>query len=267
MPSVEDNLAQWDAEYGWEGAGDEWSGDWGGTESMWWGTLMPRVHAMLPAGTVLELAPGFGRWTQYLKDVAGELIVVDMAERCIEACRARFASSSNIAYHVNDGRSLDMVPDGSVDTVFSFDSLVHAEADVIEAYLDQLARKLAPEGVGFVHHSNMAHYVRAARVARALPERLRLPLVIRGALVNVYGWRAESMSAELFAELCRRAGLVCVSQERMNWVFGRHLTDCLSVFARPGSRWDRGAPRSVVNRDFRREGRHLTRLAPLYSQW
>jgi cyclopropane fatty-acyl-phospholipid synthase-like methyltransferase len=39
------------------------------------------------------------------------------------------------------------------DFVFSFDSLVHVESDVIENYLTQLAKKLKPNGIGFIHHS------------------------------------------------------------------------------------------------------------------
>lgn len=266
MPSLEWNRTEWEARYGWEAAGDEWSADWGGTESLWWGTLMPRIHGLVPAGTVLEIAPGFGRWTQYLKELAGELIVVDMAQRCIDACRERFAGASNIAYHVNDGRSLDMVADGSIDFAFSFDSLVHAEAGVLEGYVRQLANKLAPGGVAFLHHSNMAPYAGRARVARAVPAALRRRLVARGALVNVYGFRDEGMSAERFAAACTAAGLVCPAQETVSWAFGRQPIDCLSLVARPGSRWDR-PPRRLVNRDFRREAAHLARLAPLWSDW
>jgi hypothetical protein len=54
--------------------------------------------------------------------------------------------------------SLDVAVDGSVDFVFSFDSLVHVEMDVIEAYLKQLAAKLTPNGVGFIHRSNLGQY-------------------------------------------------------------------------------------------------------------
>src|SRR5437879_6478092 len=155
MPTVEQNLRQWDANYEWAKRGEEWSASWGGAEAQWFGAILPRIHAFVPATIILELAPGFGRWTNYLKDYCDHLIVVDLAETCIHACRERFAASSHITYHVNDGTSLSMIPDGSLDFVFSFDSLVHAEADVIAAYIRQLAKKLAPNGVGFLHHSNI----------------------------------------------------------------------------------------------------------------
>src|SRR3954451_12449920 len=134
MPDIDHNTTIWDETWDWSHQGDEWSTWWGGTPALWHGALLPRLHTFLPAGTVLEIAPGYGRWTQYLKDMSDRLILVDLAERCIEGCRQRFADATNIEYHVNDGRSLDMIPDGSIDFVFSFDSLVHAEADVLAGY-------------------------------------------------------------------------------------------------------------------------------------
>ena len=153
MPTVEQNLQMWDAHYEWTKQGEEWSSAWGGSESQWFGAIFPRIHSFLPTSTILELAPGFGRWTKYLKNCCEHLIIVDLSENCIKACHQRFASDSNITYHINDGKSLSMIPDGSIDFVFSFDSLVHAEADVIQGYLNQLSKKLKPDGAGFIHPS------------------------------------------------------------------------------------------------------------------
>src|SRR3954466_7997689 len=119
MGDVKKNLAIWSAHWDWSQQGDEWSAWWGGTPSLWYGALLPRIHSFLPTGTILEIAPGYGRWTQYLKDLCDELVIVDLTDGCIEHCRRRFADSHNIEYHVNDGRSLEMVEDGSVDFVFS----------------------------------------------------------------------------------------------------------------------------------------------------
>jgi SAM-dependent methyltransferase len=261
MPEVDENLANWSADWDWSRQGDEWSAWWGGTPALWYGALLPRIHAFVPAGTVLEIAPGYGRWTQYLKDVAERLVIVDLTERCIEGCRRRFADSTNIEYHVNDGRSLDMVEDGSIDFAFSFDSLVHAESDVIGAYLEQLARKLKPDGVGFIHHSNAGAYRSLTNLARRMPGRAVGPLVRRGALINIVAWRAESVTADSFAAQCDRAGLACVAQERINWEHGRYLIDTLSFFTPRGSRWER--PRRVMsNRFFVAEAK---RMAELYA--
>lgn len=264
MPDVEQNLSVWADGYDWSRRGDEWSKWWGGTEAMWRAALLPRIHAFLPAGTILEIAPGYGRWTQFLKGQADRLVVVDLAEKCIDHCRMRFEGASNIEYHVNDGRSLEMVADGSVDFAFSFDSLVHVERDVIEAYVEELASKLKPNGVAFLHHSNAGAYRRRARVARRLPRRLLPGLIRRGVVIDVIAWRAETMTADVFAAACERVGLSCVSQECISWEHGNQLIDTLSTFTPRGSTWDR--PRVVVrNPAFRDEGARARRLYSVSS--
>ncbi len=264
MPDLEEIRATWGCDTGWRAGGDEWSGPWGGTEPLWWGTLWPRIHAFLPAATVLELGPGQGRWSHYLRHQAERLILVDVAQHCIDACRQRFEGDPRLSYHVGDGRSLPTVADQSVDFAFSFDSLVHAEADVLLGYAHELARTLKPDGIAFLHHSNMGSYRRAAAVARRIPGRLRKPLTIQGLVVNLYAWRAESTSAELFAQYCEQAGLACVGQELIVWEYGRYLSDVISMVTPRGSRWDR--PRRVVrNRAFMQEANQRARLSPLYT--
>jgi SAM-dependent methyltransferase len=239
MADVQQNLSVWEDGWDWSTAGDEWSSWCGGTPALWHGALLPRIHSFVPTGTILEIAPGFGRWTQYLKDLCDELVIVDLTERCIEGCKQRFADADNIEYHVNDGRSLEMVPDQSIDFVFSFDSLVHAESDILDAYAHQLVRKLKPDGIGFIHHSNSGHLRGLTSMTKRVPERVRRPLVTRGVLPDAYAWRAQSVTAESFARQCEAAGLACVSQEKINWEWGLYLLDSLTVFTPRGSRWDR----------------------------
>ena len=84
------------------------------------------------------------RWlwamTHFLKDLCHRLTLVDLNAHCIAGCQRRFASCDHITYAVNDGTSLHMVPDQSVDFAFSYDSLVHVDADVIDAYLSSSRR-------------------------------------------------------------------------------------------------------------------------------
>lgn len=264
MPGTLENRERWQ-QYPWAHQGDEWSpgGRAAGTALLWHRTLLPRILPHVPTGTILEIGPGFGRWTQYLQHLCDRLILVDVTERCIEHCRGRFAGAANIEYHVNDGSSLAMVEDGSVDFVFSFDSLVHAEADAIGAYLEQAARKLRPGGAGFIHHSNLEAFVNA-RTGR-----------VRW-FVTARNWRAESMSARVFRRQCTAAGLECRSQELINWVGRRQhdrqrlpsrsipLTDCLSVFSSSD-----GAARTrtqiVANHRFVDEWRQTIAIMDVYS--
>jgi hypothetical protein len=142
---------------------------------------------------------------------------------------------------LSTGRSLSMVADMSIDLAFSFDSLVHAEVDVIEGYIAQLRHKLTPDGIAFLHHSNFAQ--RRHRES-ALEERERLG---RDRL-----------------PIARRESLTVVSQERINW--GRkELSDCITVLTPTGSGWER-APRIVDNPGFMAEAIHIATWAPLYTR-
>lgn len=262
MASLEENYHFWNNVYDWSRyGGDEWSARWGGPDIQWNWTLRPRIRRFLPATTILEIGPGFGRWTHFLLDHCSKLVVVDLAERCIHACKQRFAGSDKLVYRVNDGRSLDGVEDDSVDFVFSFESLVHAEEDVIEAYLKALARVLRPGGGGFLHHSNLAAYREYFRFTALIPRAARRRLKKAG-LLDFNEWRAPSMSARRFQELSSAAGLACVSQELVNWG-GRRMIDCLSVIVKE----PQNEPcRVVENSRFIDRAFWLQRLSALYGR-
>jgi SAM-dependent methyltransferase len=252
MPSVDDNLSIWGGRYEWPEGGDEWSQAWGGEDAQWFGTILPRVQAFVTDRdgaardqVILEIAPGHGRWTKYLKELCRRLIVVDLAPSCIEACRRRFATERHIEYLVNDGRSLADVPDGAIDFVFSMDSLVHAEVAAVDAYLAQLAAKRTPNGVAFLHHSNLGAV--AATVA-AEPD---------------HG-RARSVTGDGVRARAEASGLRCLSQERINWG-GPHLIDALTTLVRAEASW----PSTSVIRDnpeFMAEAAACAERAALYGK-
>ena len=261
MPTIEENIEQWGARHDWSESGDDWSAAWGGTDYLWWGTLHPRIMAFLPAARILEIAPGYGRITRFLHPFCDRLSIVDLNETCISACRKRFADVGHIDYHVNDGRSLAAVDDESVDFAISFDSLVHADADVIEAYVRELARKLTADGVAFLHHSNAGSYLQPMWHAFRRAHVDRLAGAVSRRLNR--NWRAEDMSVDRFATICRSAGVACRTQETISW--GSKLpNDCFSTVTRQGSRWDRTRVVSR-NHDFNGEVRRLRALSRLYG--
>jgi len=243
MPSIEQNLRTWNTDQSWEAQGDEWSVTWGGAAAQWEGAIMPRIRAFLPAGHILEIAPGYGRWTQFLAAQCGALTVVDLSAKCIAVCRKRFAELGHVRYHVNDGRSLAMLPHQTIDFAFSFDSLVHAELPVIESYLGELARVLTPNGVAFLHHSNLGAFGPPGLARRWLPNSLCIRLMTRGMIPNDH-WRAYSVSADRVRDLAVSAGVPCIRQELVNWGCDR-LSDCFSTVAPIGSR--RTQPLERVN--------------------
>src|SRR5438105_7735305 len=98
-------------EYDWKDAGEEWSAPWGTSAAQWEHAILPRIRDYLPTGTILEIAPGFGRWTYYLKDYCKELWIVDGMEEGIEDCLGRLAANLTVRGYVNTGRSFSLFPD------------------------------------------------------------------------------------------------------------------------------------------------------------
>jgi ubiquinone/menaquinone biosynthesis C-methylase UbiE len=116
---------------------------------------------------------------------------------------------------------LPIVDDASIDFAFSFDSLVHAESDVVSSYVSELARVLKPGGVAFIHHSNLG------TIRRLLWNKAKCRMF--GIPFDQHG-RASSMSADKMREFAERSGMWCLQQELVPWGKGwQMLLDCMST--------------------------------------
>jgi SAM-dependent methyltransferase len=209
MPDLAWNKATWDGAYDWRGRGHEWSGPWGGSAAMFYATVMPRIGGALPADSLLELAPGHGRVTAFLLRFCRRYRGIDLSEQCVAYCRGRFAFRPDAAFHTNDGLSLAAVAGEQFDLVVSFDSLVHADMPVFEAYVPQILTLLKPGGVAFLHHSNLAAYPSVAE----------------------FQHRSTSVSAERVAGLVAGHGGRVLVQELFNG--GPAVGyDCFTLFGR-----------------------------------
>lgn len=227
MTTIAWNRSHWNDSANWPGDGEGWSATWGGSHAQWIGTVWPRIHRFLPARSVLEIAPGFGRWTRFLLPASERYVGVDLSELCVQKCKEHFAGVPHATFVRNDGRSLSNVPDRSVDFVFSFDSLVHVELEVVGAYVEQVVRKLATSGAAFLHHSN-GLAVGAAEAAKHA--------------------RAADVSTQAVREVVERSGGRVLIQEEVNWG-GAALTDAFTLFSTAGAFPDRD-PILVKNPNF-----------------
>ncbi len=144
-------------------------------------------------GVVLEIGPGGGRWSEALHPRADRLLLVDVTERALHLCRERFAGAPNVEYILTEGGTLPAVPNGSVDSIWSFDVLVHIAPLDVASYLDEIARVLRPGGVALVHHT--------------------------GRFSRGSGW-GSPMTARLFENLSCERGLV-VERQFDSWADGR----------------------------------------------
>lgn len=178
---------------------------------LWHDLIWPRIHH-LDFSCVLDLAAGHGRNSARLREVSEHIIIVDINEENIEYCRARFQGDDAFTFLRNDGLSLAGVADATVSLVYSFDSMVHFDQDVVREYLREIRRVLTPGGSGFIHHSN---YVGDPT----------------GDFTKAPHWR-NYMSSDLFANHCAECGLEVIEQQVIDWG-GFTGLDCLSILRRP----------------------------------
>lgn len=188
----------------WTNGGHEWSGPFGTTEKLWNEHIFETIKPFR-GKRILEIAPGFGRITQFLSILAGELVVIDLNPTCIEATKAKLGNHVS-GYFVNDGKSLSDIKDNSQDLVFSYDSFVHMHANVTEEYIKESSRVLVSGGCGFIHHSWFSGGQDTS-------------------FSNVAG--RANMTPELFKEMVESNGMEIISQTPISFF---ETTDIISFF-------------------------------------
>ncbi len=244
---IKDNSEFW-AAYDWAEGGTEWSQAWGATRLLFHGSLYPRIAAFVPTGHLLEIAPGVGRITEFLLPLCDRYSGVDLTEKCVANCRQRYAAESKATFWQNDGASLDMIEDSSVDFAFTWDSLVHADDGALRAYFGELSKKLKPGAFAFMHHSNLGDVLDPAEIPTYR---------------DLHG-RDSGMSATKARGFADEAGLHCHSQELMNW--GEHiLKDCITVVSRPTADSVAPSPQITEHNRFIDETGNLLRVHSIYG--
>lgn len=236
--TVEENRKLWDNEYHWSSDGDEWQGQaaYCGVEYEVWKDSLVR-HLLYPyldkAGTVLEIAPGHGRWSALMIENVKKLILVDLGENNIEFCRKRFNSFNHIEYIVNDGKSLPGVKNESVDFVWSYDSFVHMDRDVINAYFSEIHRVLKPGGKAVIHHAGRSHAFLWLGFLRHWGEigKQIYKIISMKRLRDDDGWRSN-VSKKVIRKLARLNGLQILHQLQY-WQDGSvgvpRFNDCITI--------------------------------------
>jgi SAM-dependent methyltransferase len=210
MASIDENINTWNDPSVWAlfKQGESWSEWFGSTEILWNSFLYPRIYKFFENKDVLEIAPGTGRLTQYLLRSAKNYVGYDLSEYCINYCKNKFKNNS---FLLNDGLSLTETPDSSVDFIFSWDSLVHADKDVLFSYASESLRCLRDNGIAFIHHSNL-------NKSSFIGE-------------NIH-WRGDLSGEDLKAYIEQNGGSVLI-QEMIPWddSLGEY-SDCITIFSR-----------------------------------
>lgn len=157
MPTLDWNMKVWDRAYGWPQDGDECTDQaaFCGVPYEKWKDQLVRtfiIPHLTPKTTMLEIGPGHGRWSVMLPAKVETLHLADLSPSCIEYCKKRLAEHRNVNYHLTDGRTLSMIPEASIDFVWSFDTFVHIEEPEVKSYAREFRRVMKPQSMGVIHH-------------------------------------------------------------------------------------------------------------------
>lgn len=184
-----------------------------------WDQVIYPLIRELDFTTVLDLACGHGRNTEFLRQHSREIHLVDINASCIAACRERFGDEKDgtrFHYHVTDGNNLRMLPEASLSLVYTWDSMVHFDKLIVRDYVQEIARVLQPGGSAFLHHSNY------------------------GAVAPHSDWASNpgtrsDMSAVLMQDYAAAAGLTVLRQELQGRAEGWGIDelDCASILRKP----------------------------------
>ena len=246
--TVRDNLAQWDARDPWTGDGDGWDGQaraCGVPYADWKAGLIARYLPLFPRqGTIVEIGPGHGRWSEFLIGQAGLLVLCDIAPNCLDACRQRLAGRGRIRTHLSQAADLPVDLTAAVDGVWSYDCLVHVAPEECRRYLAEIARVLRPGGLAVLHHADRG----GGGLLRRVVSRFNR---WRGGVADIaadrdvstdHGWRSPVSRADVRI-WARAAGLAVVRQESQ-WTWqsphGRvrigvpRFGDCITVLRKRG---------------------------------
>ena len=104
---------------------------------------------------VLDVACGEGYGSATLARHAARVAGVDVSDAAIAHARAAYADRANLEFAAAACTRLPF-PDASFDTVVSFETIEHIDGQ--EAFLDEVARVLAPDGVFVLSCPNKVEY-------------------------------------------------------------------------------------------------------------
>jgi SAM-dependent methyltransferase len=103
----------------------------------------------------LDVACGSGYGSALLAARARRVVGVDLAPAAIAHARSRYAAFRNLEFVAGDCTALPL-GDASVDAVVSFETLEHIHGQ--QAFLDEVARVLTPEGLLILSCPNKLEY-------------------------------------------------------------------------------------------------------------
>lgn len=168
-------------------------------------SLFSRLGDDARGGTCVEVGCGFGRMTAPLAGRFDRVVALDVSPRMLDLARAA-VPASNVEFALVSGSSLEPVADTSADVLVCYLVLQHLpRRNLIDAYLREIARVLAPGGRAFVQLPVLPGGARTRtwRLARGLA----VPLLARGGIARRPAYRGYRLTEQELARALAAAGL------------------------------------------------------------
>lgn len=122
----------------------------------------------LPRGRALDFGCGVGRLTRALAPHFDEVVGIDVAASMIDHARQLNAELPNVSFVLNERTDLSVIDSGSVDLLYSNIVLQHIARPIMDGYVREFVRVLAPHGLA-VFQIPYEHKL----VYRSVPQPLR----------------------------------------------------------------------------------------------
>nr|WP_246324085.1 class I SAM-dependent methyltransferase [Petropleomorpha daqingensis] len=150
----------------------------------------------LPAGhgSALDFGCGVGRLTQALAEHFDDVVGIDIAASMLENAR-RFNDRPNVRFVLNEEPHLAVIPDTSIDFVYTTIVLQHMAPELALGYLEEFARILRPGGVAVFTLPTGPSRTLVGRLYRVVPAPLVHLLKKRlwGAVIDMHGVPMETL--------------------------------------------------------------------------
>jgi SAM-dependent methyltransferase len=160
----------------------------------------------------MDFACGYGRNARKLREVGAKLVtLVDVHSENVAYCEDNLVPLGGFDVFQNTGYDLMGIQSGAYTHIYSFDSMVHFDLEIVLSYIAEFARVLQPGGTAFVHHSNCT--ARPGASFRDNPH-----------------WR-NFMSDAIFRHASIRNGFQILDQQRLSWA-GEDI-DCVTLMRLP----------------------------------
>lgn len=180
---------------------------------LFWGetTRFRQYFNKLDLTSTIELACGYGRHSEIVAPMSGNLILIDVFQENLSKCQNRLSDFNNVTYCLGNGFDLSAVETSTSTAIFCYDAMVHFSMDIMQSYLAETSRVLKIGGMALFHHSNY-----------------------QGPALSHYGQHPHArnvMNYDLFAEQARGTGLAIVDSDVLDWG-GVSSLDRLTLFVK-----------------------------------